>query len=232
MDVLIYYKFRYTFQNLELKDEYSSMEKKQHILNVKGMLNDLDPYIVDRCTVGLEYMNSYGAPTHPHMHIHFTSRSKKDTIIKQLRRRAQEYGETMRTNKVFSLKPETYVVEEKFFRYPLKQGLNIDWQKGFKEEEYTQMHLMANDCWKIGCEVNNSKKDRKEESTDLYDRLYRHVIKELKNEICDINVLAEIIKFYQIEKRPINMSTAKGYMYTVLLDSGKITPLDLAKQNL
>ena len=77
----IYYKFRYTFEEDDAKDP--EMRKR----TMRLIINDLRRFMVGgKYTSGIECFSRGMVPTKPHCHIHFVSRTKKDTIRKWLKR--------------------------------------------------------------------------------------------------------------------------------------------------
>lgn len=79
----------------------------------------------------------------------------------------------------WSLKPETYVDEHKFFRYPLKQNFFPKLCSGFSEDELQELRLVALENYKIATEINQNKADHKANSENLYDRLEHFLEKVL-----------------------------------------------------
>jgi len=88
---------------------------------------------------------------------------------------------------------------------------------------------MANDCWKIGCEVNNSKADKKDDADSLYQRMLAKYVKSGSQNQEDFEICEFIILFYQGENRAINLTTIKGYVNNIKLDIGQITAKQMAK---
>ena len=199
MDIEVFYKFRFTFQGQSENHDYDTKDLEFQY-TTDWFIEQLESYHLGKLTSGIEFLNSKGQPTWAHVHIHFSSKSKKDTIMKQLKRKWKEdFDEQFPNgNKNYCLSIETYVNEEKFWRYPLKQRLDLDWrnkkrQLGFTIPEFELMHEKANDCWKIGCEVNNAKQEKKDESDSLYDRLLDYYNKDPKKE--EIEILAKLFEF-------------------------------------
>lgn len=238
MDNEIFYKFRFTFEGQDENHDYEK-DDKDFQFTTNWFIDQFQEYYLGKMTSGIEFLNSKGQPTWAHLHIHFSSKTKKDTIWKQIKRKWADDGfGNIVGNKQYSFKVETYVNEEKFFRYPLKQGLQKSWkapngrttarQFGFTDQELELMYEKAHDCYLISQEVSNAKQDRKDEADSLYDRLLEAYKKNPKND--EVEILAMIFQFYQDEKRSININTCKGYVNNIMLDAKLITPLDLAKK--
>lgn len=232
----MYYKLRITppDQAEPVDGVYERENINASRLFLVTLIGILTPYVDGFLTSGIELLNSKGQETWLHYHIHFRSKSKKDTISKQLRRSLKEVGVDLVGIKMFSFKQETYVVEEKFYRYTLKQGLLISYRDarlhiGFDDDKLKTMSAMANDCWKIGCEVNNSKADKKEDADGLYQRVLAKYVKSGAKNQEDVEILEFLILFYQSEQRAINLTTLKGYMNNLKLDTGLITAKQMAK---
>lgn len=234
MDVPIYYNFRYTIEPTK-KDSWTAQERRVHLGILEHFITVLKPYLLSspKLTSGVEYLNGKAESSFAHLHIAFTSTSTRDAIHKQLNRKSKdEWGIELKGPKVYALKPDIYVVEEKFFRYPLKQGLEKVNQIGFGDAELERMHQNANDCWKIACEINQAKQSHKDEDTTLYDRLLKRLQDNNVVNRTEVGILTQIIEFYREEKRPINRTTAVGYKDLAMLDLGIITAEELARNML
>lgn len=221
----LWFKLRITLDT-EIADQ-SSYENKFFKKSVLKVVEEMERYCPSgRMTWGLEFLNKLGEYTYPHMHIVFQSQEKKNTIVTQLKRWwLAQYDEKLCGNKMYSLKIETNIDEERFFRYPLKEYENLDLKlhqatPAFSLTELERMRGVANAQWKIGIEVANTKKDNREQSDTLYERL-EHRLDKLE-EITKSIVMLAILDFYINENRTINNTTMVGYGRLYLLKKGYI----------
>lgn len=226
----IYYKFRYTFPDDE---EFTDLHRQK--TRVRNILSYLKRFILnDRFILGIENFKSGMETAKPHVHIHFVSRTKKDTIVKSLKRAsAKEDLDIFHSNRCYSLGVEVNVNEDKFFRYPLKQ------QKGdtyrfvlygnfVTKERVSQLRDEAYAVWITACEIQNNKKEKKEDSDQLSERLFVYLDK-IDNLDTDIKIKVGIQTFYiEEEKKPFNKTTALGYFYNYKITRKRMTHEQLA----
>lgn len=228
----VWYKLRITLSD-EKYDPTMPTSKFTHMINAAvEFLDIVRPYIADSKVIGgVEVHNKYGLYTYPHVHIHFKSQMKKDTILKQLKRKYEEaYGEPMIGTKRYSFKPETNVDEVAFYRYPLKQYETMPrycLYDGFDYDEMDEMRRVAHAQYKIGVEVNDAKKTKKDEHTSIYERCCVELDKLSSPRPLDI--ILGIQEIYLKEKRPINNQTIKGYSLTYMLTKGIVSKEKNAK---
>jgi len=219
----IYYKFRYTFV------ESVTLAEQKEI--TKSFIKELKPYFSSEYyTAGIEWFKSGMIDCKPHVHIHFVSRTKKDTIVKKLKRGC--CTGFMSGNRCYSLGIDVNVDTVKFFRYPLKQQRG-DTRKfslggGFSINTLQSMRDCAYAVWLTAAEVMNKKIEKKENNDQLSDRLFVYLdnLGQLDN---DISIKVGIQKFYiEQEQKPFNKTTALGYMYNYKIQRKKMTHEELA----
>lgn len=225
---ILSYKLRITTDD----DQFNATETRQFktACSVANTIYDRligYEFIHSKAVMGVEVKGKSGDYVKPHFHIHFNSKIKKDTIVKNLKRFYEDnYGENLKGNGMYYLKIESYIDnEQKFYGYPLKQQEDISKVKylGYTQEQIEEMRVGANAVYKTGCEVQQSRNDRREEKETLWDRL-----EEFLNKTPDSEPMAKIIEFYMTENRPINNTTIIGYYNLYRLKSGKITIEDYA----
>jgi len=196
----------------------------RRLKNLLEMLEE-NGFIFSKMTSGYEKKGRTGDWVKPHFHIHFNTMTKRDTIRKSITRWwFKTYEEKLSGNKMWSFQIEPYVVEDKFFCYPLKQAA---WQqgamtKGFNEEEIITMTKAANMTAAIAMEVAIKKNDKKEESDTLYDRLEVALDKGQ-------GTIGEILTFYMEENKPINDTTIVGYYNLYRLKRNRISVAEYAE---
>lgn len=224
----IYYKFRYTFA-----EDAETLNEQKTI--VKLILGYLRRYIIgDKFTLGIEYFKAGMESAKPHVHIHFVSRTKKDTIVKHLKRssKADELN-LFHGNRCYALGIEVNVKEDKFFQYPLKQQKEdtfryILFGNFITKERCMQLRDMAYAIWITACEIQNAKKEKKEDNDQLSERLYEFLDRK-DNLDTDLKIKIAIQTFYiEEEKKPFNKTTALGYFYNYKITRKKMTHEQLA----
>lgn len=187
----------------------------------------ISQFIHSIATMGCEVKGKNGDYVKPHFHIHFNSKVKKDTIVKNIKRFYEDqWGEVLKGNGMYYLKLESYIDnEKKFYGYPLKQQEDLDNVKsiGYTDEQLEELRVGANAVYKTGCEVQQARDDKREEKETLWDRLEEFLNKNSASE-----PMAKIIEFYMQENRPINNTTIIGYYNLYRLKSNKITIEDYA----
>lgn len=226
----IYYKFRYTFM-----EEDNDLFTQQAI--ARSIIRELKRYMVrGYYTAGIEHFSSGMVDAKPHLHIHFVSRDKKDTIRKHLHYNQDEkYGEKAFDGKRgrYALCQEVIVHEERFWRYPLKQQKN-DTKRfcnaaGFTKDAVISMIDKAYDHWVTASEIENAKKEKKEVADLLSERLFQYLDTHVTQR-CDRNLKIAIQRFYIVEEqRPFNKTTAYGYLLNYKIIRGLMTHDELEK---
>lgn len=230
------YKFRFTFTDQDKEHAYTedkSRLSKWRRIAQRLKAETLEKYAhLGKITGGIEYCNKLGEYTYAHFHLHFYSVAPRDTIAKQYRRNLEGNSESAdqvtRGVKAFYLHAEPIRDDDKFFRYPLKQNLVTSLCSGYTAEQLQLMHEVANDSWKIGCEVSLSKADKRDSQDTLFDRA-RAVISKNKPK-GRFMILKEFIIFYQAENKPINKTVILGYVLLYQLAEGLITVDQLCEE--
>lgn len=229
----IYYKFRYTFPDDE---DFTDIHLQR--TRAKLIYQFIKKFILgDRFTLGIEHFKSGMEEAKPHIHLHFVSRTKKDTIVKSLKRASKkEELDLFHTNRCYGLGVEVNVNEDKFFRYPLKQQKGdtyrfIRYGNFITKDRLIQLRDEAYAVWITACEIQNKKKEKKEDSDQLCDRLYCYLdSKGLNDDVTtDTQIKIHIQKFYiEEEKKPFNKTTALGYFYNYKITRNRMTHEQLA----
>lgn len=200
------------------------------LVNVSNRIYDRlieSKFIHAKAVMGCEVKGKNGDYVKPHFHIHFNSKVKKDTIVKNLKRYYEDqYDEKLKGNGMYYLKLESYIDNEnKFYGYPLKQQETITRIRysGYTSEQIEEMRIGANAVYKTGCEVQQARDDKRDDKETLWDRL-----EEQLNNNPEKETMSQIIEFYMKENRPINNTTIIGYYNLYRLKSKKITVEDYA----
>lgn len=218
----IYYKFRYTFS-----DDYPTLDHQK--VCTRDIVKRLKPYFSSEYyTAGIEHFSEGMKDAKPHVHIHFVSRTKKDTIVKKLKRSTSDFE----GNRCYSLKAEIIVDKEKFYRYPLKQQKGQTQRYamagGFGPNDTMMMKDVAYGCWLTASEIANKKIEKKEDADQLVDRLFVYLDKCGQLDT-DTQIKIKIQQFYiEEEKKPFNKTTALGYFYNYKITRKKMTHEQLA----
>ena len=221
--VPVYYKYRFTFQ----PDDSIDYQKVQ----VKNILNSMkkQDYIIDnKFVVGIEHYSVGMSSAKPHVHIHFTSRAKSDTIRKQLAREFEMIG------RVQCCKAEVNVDEAKFWRYPLKQQQGSSkifmTYGGFEKEEIIRMCDIAYEMWKVAAEVSVAKREKVEETNTLKDRLFIYLDTLSPKTRYDV-ISAALMYYVEKENHPVNNQTIDGYVNLYMLQKKMVSYDTYIKQN-
>lgn len=223
----IYYKFRYTFAD----DAQGDLHCQK--LQTKRIVGILSKFMLEtKYTAGIEWFKSGMIDVKQHVHVHFKSRTKKDTIVKALKRADKDDDvKLFHTNRCYALGREVDVHIDKFWRYPYKQQAG-DTRKtmmfrGFTKEDCLAWRDVAYACWITASEIANKKIEKKEDTDQLSSRLYAFL--DTKDTSTDIKIKIEIQKFYiEVEDRPFNRTTALGYFYNYKILRKKMTHEELA----
>lgn len=224
----IYYKFRYTFN-----DEDSDLESQCAVTRM--IIRELKRFMLDgKFIAGIEYFKTGMTEARPHVHIHFVSRTKKDTIRKWLKRHDEKeaYADRLfKGNRCYSMGVEVNVNLEKFWRYPLKQQKN-DTHKAVLSNGFDKVQLMelvnsAYAVWITSCEVQNKKTEKKENNDLFADRLFNYL--DGLGTTSEIGIKIGIQKFYIVEEnKPFNKTTAQGYLINYKIKKGILDHHNLA----
>lgn len=211
-----YVKFRYTLEEGFPKHLIPQL--------IKDFIEIITPVFL---VVGYETKNKVGEQTHPHLHLHFTTDKKVETIRKALTRKWKSEGETRTRAALYSLKYEEDVNDvDFFFRYPLKQG-NNDYDKfniypdGFDKDVQIKCAI---EYYNTSVTINRQKMEKELNKTSTYDKLEEY----LNNIASDLpyinssNVIKLAVEFYIENKMAINAATIHGYCVTYCVTKGLI----------
>jgi len=226
----LYWDLRITFSDQTEKHEYlddkGKLKRWKYIsVAVKEVL--LNYAYLGKITGGLEVRNKLGENTRAHVHFRFHSTTLKDTMVKPLKRILRDTYDLETTgNKHFYFKSSQEINNDKFFRYPLKQSYQPSLSSGFAPSQLELMHKIAYDSYLITIQINQKKKDNKDPSDTLFERLCEKLksenLKELKPTI------VRTIQFYCDESRPLNRQTIVGYSQTYLVKEKHLSAEALA----
>jgi len=225
------YKFRFTFSNQD--KDLKCLEDKQFIgrckMIWKALINKMSEngyFYLNKYTSGFEVL-SKGEPCRAHIHINFKSDQNKNSINRTIKRLlTKQFDEEYYGNSTYSFVPElTIKDEEKFFRYPLKQGLNLELCRGFSKDKLTQMHEVAKDSYAISCQVHQQKMDKKDNNDTMF---LRALAKSKKNNDNSKRAISRtFVKHYREEQKPLNRSVIEGYVHLAMLELNIITEDEL-----
>jgi len=230
-----FFKFRFTFdtkENIEIPLDIE--EQRNHKCTVHFFMTFFKGYYLGKMTSGIEYYNGSGGRAKGHCHIHFTSPTRQNSIITTLKRQNPHLNLTKNN---YCLKLHTIGElnnEERFWRYPLKQGIltskRFILQEGFNEAELQIMHKCAYDSWQISCEINEKK------DTSDNDTLLTRIIAQLRSTHLDEVHLTEreiyhfIVMFYKNNNKAINITVCKNYVNNVLLETARMSIEDFCNK--
>lgn len=216
-----FYKYRYTFHKTEqdLGDQKTKFRLIYNFIKSHYLIGD-------KIVGGIEHYTKGMIKTKPHIHIHFVSKSKADTIRKGLMREYDMIGRCQ------SCKAEVCVDESKFWRYPLKQqsgetkiGVLIS---GFSQEEAKNMVEVAYACWKMSAEIAIGKVEKKLERSSK-DRLFAYLdtqsyFEEINKGLVSLKQSYIIgYKYYVENEDTFCVKTVEGYINSYLLQKNLIS---------
>lgn len=221
--VPVYYKYRYTFPVGDSLDC-----QKATVNHIIRAMKEQD-YIIDgKFVAAIEHYSVGMSSAKPHVHIHFTSRAKSDTIRKQLARQFEMIG------RVQCCKAEVNVDESKFWRYPLKQQQGsskiFTIYGGFEKQEIIRMCDIAYEMWKVSAEVSVAKREKVEETNTLKDRLFIYLDTLLPKTRYDV-ISAALMYYVEKENHPVNNQTIDGYVNLYMLQKKMVSYDTYIKQN-
>jgi len=202
-----YIKFRYTLE----------VGCPHHLKQLKaGLIQDyIDIITPVFMVIGYETKNKLGEETHPHIHIHFTTDKKVETIRKALTRKWKDEHETRTRAALYSLKQEDDVKDQDFFfRYPLKQGNNIfDKYNLYPPTFDKEIQIKcANEYYNTSVTINRAKMEKELNKTSTFDKLQEFLDPlELKT---TNEVISKTYDFYLENKMAMNVNTIHGYCIT------------------
>lgn len=233
---LAYVKIRLT-----LDDEIVTPETLKKMHSPARLSRRAEPYVTKMIndhakqrglyTAVVEILDKLGNYTRPHLHLHFVSTKKDDTIRTSLKREYfAQNDEILKGNNLYSMKFETFIDDDRFYRYPLKQLETLDTPLNLTppRQGLDVLRQVALAQWKLGCEINQSKKTKQEPSPDLYQRMCCKIEKPEKP-TTKYSVALGMLEFYLNENRPINNQTIQGYIKTYCLQNGIISKEDFVK---
>lgn len=217
----IYYKYRYTFN----KDEQDLESQKCKFKLIYNFIRS--HYLIgDRIVGGIEHYTKGMVAAKPHLHIHFISKSKSDTIRKGLGREYNMIGRCQ------SCKAEVIVDESKFWRYPLKQqdGDTARYMSasGFIKEDLLLMKDIAFACWKQSAEIAVLKVEKKLERSTR-ERLFSYFdgLDYFSIQNKDLVTLKQsyilAYQYYAENEESVCVKTIDGYVNQYCLVKGYIT---------
>lgn len=216
---MYYYKFRYT-----IHPEQQEAPDKQHIALMKHLVEFLTQYmVVHKYTAGVEQLGKDGQPCLKHIHIHFQSHAKRDTIAKQLVRKFIDESDYRKKSQIYSLKAEPEVDPDKFYRYPLKEQPELNdklMYSGFTQEEIVKLHETAHSVRKISYEVNQTKRDKKEDIT-FVEKFCSYL--DTTESTDHKSTFLNLAQFYIDHDKPLNHKQIYDYSYLYLAKKKIIT---------
>lgn len=225
-----YFKLRYTF----------TPDTSKHFQEASSMIGIIGD--VSYISIGFENCDKVGKPTSPHIHFHFTSHTKYDTLKKRIQRYLKDtFNGTRKGNSVYSLKLESVVEDEtRFFRYPFKQSRfnpqpkpHTDFSRersrlpnGFDIERQTELA-----CEEYERDIEfNLKKLENVLKPNTKDKLFKYLDKIHADTpfTSRKDILTHIITYYAQEEKSANKQTIIGFTTTAMLKYQLITAEQLS----
>ncbi len=230
-----WYKLRITLDDTIYDPAMPAGKLRNFISSAQEFKEVIDNYSLGKIVGGFETQNKLGEWTYPHVHFHFTSYTKKDTLVKQLKRIYHRlYDEALVGNKKYSCKIETDVNMERFFRYSLKQYEAIEpimehkLCSGFSISELENFRKVAHAQYQLGIEVNQSKADKREIATTKFSRACLKLDKIETPTKLDIALAIQDV--YLNDESPIHNQTIAGYTLAYCIKRGIISKEENAEK--
>ena len=217
----IMHDLRFTFSNQD--SELKCLQDKQFIGRCKKIWHNLVTHLKDLgyfhkniYTSGFETMNKDGDQCPAHIHLRFKSVKNTQSMRRTIKRYLTDvYDEDTTGNKSMMFKGKLEKDIDKFYRYPLKQGLKVDLCGGFSKEQLQHMHEVAKDSYQTVIQINQQKIDKKDATDTLFQRV---LIKIKKNDVTTKLAIAKIfVETYIEEDRPLNRSVIDGYVLNAMV---------------
>lgn len=236
----ILYHLRVTDYHNETTGENVDMEKPEDLQFWLSKYSKLVKY-TDKYVASIEHFKRGMIPCKPHCHIYFLSRVDKETIRRGLTRWYEADQKCKLTgNKKYSLSVVPSQ-NEKAFKYCMKQQKNETFRcckvsTAMREHLRKEFHKTAEQMreeayavWITACEVADAKEKKMDESKQFCDRLFSYLDK--KGNTTDLMLKVDIQTFYiEVEKKPFNHQTAKGYLINYKVTRKMMNHFELAEQ--
>lgn len=228
------YKLRYTFTDEYQIEENTPAEEQDKIYkSQKQILYDiyhlLKEYIhKDKFTSGIEYRGKTGQFVNNHIHFHFESNSKRDTIAKQfVRRMMEDMNDFRKKSSAYYLKAQSEVDYDKHYMYPLKEN---DWKitkkynfcKGIPLEELEILNIKAHSLRLKSYEVNEHKQTKKED-VSFVEKFCAYLDKNTTSSTHQ-GIFVALLEFYIQQDKPPNHRQLCDYSYLYMIKKKYITP--------
>lgn len=170
-----------------------------------------------------EKKNKYGEDTKRHFHFNFTSDKKKDTIQKGIRSFYSERGYVCKGNRCYSLQqcdePEDY---DRWFRYCMKEKY-IKKLTRSSEIDFEKCEMLAKDERQQSIKHNVANRAKLLDKSTLYDKLIMDLTKLDPRPNDFKSIWSFIVQWYVEQKKPVNLTTIKGYTITYCISEKIIT---------
>ncbi len=230
------YKLRYTFtDDLQIKEDTPAEEQDNIYKSQKQMLYDiyqlLKEYLhKDKLTSGIEYRGKTGQFVNNHIHFHFESNSKRDTIAKQfVRKMMEDMNDFRKKSSAYYLKAQSEVDYDKHYMYPLKE---YDWKntkkynfcKGIPLEELEILNIKAHSLRLKSYEVNEHKQTKREDVT-FCEKFCTYLDKNTTASTYE-GIYIELTEFYKQQDKPPDHKQLSGNTYLYMLKKEIISNQD------
>jgi len=170
-----------------------------------------------------EKKNKFGEETKRHFHFNFTSDKKKDTIQKGIRSFYSERGYVCKGNRCYSLQqcdePEDY---DRWFRYCMKEKYLKKLTRS-SEVDFKTLEILAKDERQQSIKHNIASRAKLLDKSTLYDKLIMDLTKSDPKPNDYKSIWSFIVQWYVEQKKPVNMTTIKGYTINYCISEKIIT---------
>lgn len=235
MENLHYIKFRWTLEE-GIVEEDTNIKLIMQRFKQSGVI-DPDNTVFFIC--GFENKDKFGKPTHPHIHMHFTSGEEPKFIRDRFRKWIKTHtAQKQKRCELYSLKEIDCEDVNRFLRYPMKQlnPLNVavwdtfsDWINYPDDFDPIIEGQKANDEWVSAVEHNNKALEKHLRPT-TFDKIEDYLeALNLENPSEDL-ICEKIVEYYKENKLSANFSTMMGYCNTYRLTHGLMSVQEAVRE--
>ncbi len=187
-------------------------------------------------TGGLEKLNKYGEPCHPHIHFNFEYEpfdliDPKRALREWCRKYAASHDFELKGNAIWSLQffedPEDCDSLERWWRYPLKErpipALCYHPEDGF----LARGSLLARDERMRSVSANLLARQKTLDKNSLKDKLFKYLDDPSGADVSSAShqlIWVAILNYYTKEGKAISFQTIDGYTILYQLHIGQLTP--------
>jgi len=225
------YTYRFTFSNQDstlecLKDKAFVKRCKMIHRSLISHISKNGYFYLGKYTSGFEILNKLGEHCKAHIHIHFKSNHIKESMNRTIKRYlVEDWQQEYLGNASYSFKPKHVRDDDEFYRYPLKQNLDITLCRGFSTDKLQYYHDVAKESYAKVCQIAQAKEDKRDKDDSLFLRVL--AICKRQNDTTKRAIAQTFLRYYRAEKKPLNQTVIAGYVLLAMLELNIITEDEL-----